>query len=1393
MVKRLHILASSRPEFAPLASRVHAMFFLATPHQGASLARALSKFLAFGSGSSRPFVSDLSRQSLLVETLNREFPKHCRDIRIFSFFETIPTDIGFKKSLIVDRESAILGYTNERVDHLNANHRDICKYRSRDDPNYRVIRNALAAVVRDLRARAQAQVLTAVSDRKQKVRAFLAVQDDIDNNLLAATGRRTNGSCEWILRRSNFQRWLQSSQSSIFFLSGKPGTGKTILSGKVISHLQERGATCSYYFFRHTNRNTAEISSFLLSIARQMAMHDDEVLARCQELQQADEILNQRNFQSIWRKLFLDGVLTATTQHDHYWVIDALDECLDEGELVPMLLKAAELSSVRVFVSTRNAFNERMRPRTFKIDIMSEQISDEDCRSDITLFLEQNVHQLPTTTAQGRDQLMNRIIDKSQGSFLWIHLVFQELKNVYTSADVNLIMDEIPTDMNDLYARILDAMSKTTYGKPLISALIAWTACASRPLSMVELKEALELDIQEMVEDLESAIQDSCRQLIYIDGNSMVQMVHLTARDYLVDPVTKSEFAVVQSEAHNRIIRACLRCLHPGNMRRPRLGRTGGPIPRKAPSSFTRYASETLHQHLRHLSWVDPDVTNALAEFFSSQSVLRWIEYIAAHSDLALLIHTGEALSVFLNVVSEVLPKDSKEIALLTSWSTDLVRLVMQFGGNLKEYPAAIFNLIAPFCPTNTAPRKQFGSVPRGITVRGVQTEDWGDCLSTLSNPSQQHSSIASSKSHFAIGCVSGKIMVFQHVLYHRIAVLEHSEPVRLLSFGDQDNLLLSAGFKCVRLWDVCTKTELLSLSTPQHCMALSLANQGKLVFAATKDHQLKIWDVVDGRLQHSVNWTDGLQASALPLYRRPTRANFSVDAQLLAIVYKGQDILVWDIEGDCLYDIFNRELGATGFESHPYSSSGVRCLAFGTGASTDLLAAAYIDGEMVLFDITSGEIRKRRIDSFAHVMARSPDGSKLATADPAGTIHIFYFDTLEPLYRIDSVQPGIQDLAFSGDGQHLLDVRGSQCRVWGPAALAGHGDRPNSMQMGKVQAKSVEEAILITSIACQAEGEVFYCGKEDGSVSVYATESGMHISTLFSHASGVSIVSLEYDSKTHTITSTDTSSRVMIHRLVMRTTNSVTAKVMFDHRTASSINQLLCRPDLDRILFCSADTADLRCPSSDEHVSKLEYLQREDCHWTSHPKSPGQLLAVTRTSVHIFSWDSLVRLTPIKGLSLESEVPSPLCPRSALVVFDSTHLAIMYCDPSRPLAHCQLVLLDVAYLFPESESISPARGYEHLSCQAIHLIGSIGSHATERLVFLREGSWVSTIMSKEAKDGRIASHFFFPAAWVAAATQLNLMIRVTVRGDVLIVKGEEVAVIRRGLVRPEFMSLSQS
>jgi hypothetical protein len=120
------------------------MYFLATPHHGASSAQLLSTILRATHSGNRPFVVDLHHDSPTIQAINDEFRHYEGNLQLYSFFETKPTTFGgIKDKIIVKKNSAVIGYPKERTDHLDADHRGVCKFDSPSDPNFITAKNAL--------------------------------------------------------------------------------------------------------------------------------------------------------------------------------------------------------------------------------------------------------------------------------------------------------------------------------------------------------------------------------------------------------------------------------------------------------------------------------------------------------------------------------------------------------------------------------------------------------------------------------------------------------------------------------------------------------------------------------------------------------------------------------------------------------------------------------------------------------------------------------------------------------------------------------------------------------------------------------------------------------------------------------------------------------------------------------------------------------------------------------------------------------------------------------------------------------------------------------------------------------------------------------------------------
>ena len=1389
VIKKAYILAQQFQEFESIAERVRAMFFLATPHRGSDLAALLTRILHVAHGA-RPFVQDLHRNSLATQSINDEFSHNCQKLQLFSFYETLPINYIIGKGLVVDKDLAVLGYGNERTAYMHANHRDICKYADRKDPNYQTMRNALASVVDSLRSRTS--LTQHDTGQLSLLSTALDMSDAVEDDFIGIESRRVSGTCEWLMEKESFQKWRDcSSEAKIYWVSAKPASGKTVLSGYIIRYLRELDEDCGFYFFDSGNKAKATISSWLRSMAWQMAVKHSEILMTVLEVYKRDDQLAKADYRTIWRKLFLDGIMKVKLDRPQYWVVDALDECKSDVELVPLLFKLSEMSNVRFVITSRSRYEAYGRTVSTKTTVISEGISADDTRSDILKYLNENIEFLPAVDGGGHQSTILKIIEKSAECFLWVKLILEELRHVHTSAEVHQVLEEVPSDMDELYTRILTSMSKAPYGKALAKAILTWTVCSARPLTTQELYFALQLDIKDSIDRIEKSITASCGQLVYIDSRSCVHMVHQTARDFLLQSSMDSEFRIDKKAGHKRLLMTCLQYLCGNEMNGPRHRKLSVQNIVKPRCAFSAYACSALHEHIRYASSTDDDLFFALIKFLTSSNILSWIEHLAQIPDLTCIIQTGRSLRNYLQRRSRSISPIGKDIAMLDSWTTDLVRLVAKFGKTMSASPASIFHLIPPFCPPESAPRKQFAASPRGITVVGLSATSWDDCLSTIVRPSEQLTAVACCDTYFAVGSSNGKFAVYNEITCQEIQELHHSEPVRMLQFGQTGSVIASSGMKTIRLWDVESWQQLWQQDIPRDCLSLCFADEDRLLLGALRNNQLMIWDCASGSLTDSADWTENDDGQRNHAYRRPISAAICVESSLLAVVYRGQHILIWDIESNSPYDTYAKE---TGSSRNPTGTSNIRAfvtggLVFSADPSATLLAASYSDGDLVLFDTTDGIVKEKTLAN-AQILVSSPNGRTLAAADSAGKIQIFDFETLRLLHCISADDYSIKALTFSRDNSRLLDIRGSECRVWDPTALL----RPDEVDENsdtvsvltlpqETMIEPSEDITLIGALACHENGEVLFCGKSDGGIYLYYSNSGAKAEKLISHASNVPIVSLYFDNQSSVLSSVDSSSRVMLHKLILQENVWRALGPSFDHRVGVAIDQVLSNKGATQVLV-SSNSKDVLYSIPEDGSSTFtstEIVEYRPHRWANHPLDPDQLVFMSNERIHLYEWKTLRRLTASDSISLEDNMLSQLSVRFLTSCGQGRHFAATFSESSasryRPR---KLLLWSTSDFVVQSEPTKLPSLYRILADQVRYVIGAY----RQRLVFLDSNGWVCSADVGMPNADRYTRHFFIPIDWLSAGA--NLMIDMTCNGDIVFVKRHEIAVIKRGLETSE-------
>jgi ankyrin repeat domain-containing protein 50 len=120
---------------------------------------------------------------------------------------------------------------------------------------------------------------------------------------------RVEGTCQWILSNSQFRDWGLQHETCLLWISGYPGSGKTILSAYLLDHLDAAASpslriTVCYFFCDGKIETQRDGAAILRSLIHQL-------LVRCRPLikyvKRAYDIQGpqlDRNFSALW-KIFL--------------------------------------------------------------------------------------------------------------------------------------------------------------------------------------------------------------------------------------------------------------------------------------------------------------------------------------------------------------------------------------------------------------------------------------------------------------------------------------------------------------------------------------------------------------------------------------------------------------------------------------------------------------------------------------------------------------------------------------------------------------------------------------------------------------------------------------------------------------------------------------------------------------------------------------------------------------------------------------------------------------------------------------------------------------------------------------------------------------------------------
>ncbi|KAF5641450.1 uncharacterized protein FTJAE_4102 [Fusarium tjaetaba] len=272
----------------------------------------------------------------------------------------------------------------------------------------------------------------------------------------------------------SFNSWLKSDDK-LFYIQGKPGSGKSTLVKFVLNQDQTRNLVqewspdaiiISYFFWKIGSEEQNSIKGLWCSLLYQRLQDQQQLMLstlqqfRHLSLHSEYHDWSVKDLQAVW-----DYVVNLDTRHICIFV-DGLDEIRDKdgfSELAQSIQLISRLPRIKLCVSTRpEAQIMRWLKTTSAEGILLEQLT----RFDMLDFVRKRLSG-PSSAIHlcwGHHEFLSQgLVAKAQGVFLWLHLatrsIIEGIEN-HDSEDMLLTrLHELPGDLEKLYVDMWERLN----------------------------------------------------------------------------------------------------------------------------------------------------------------------------------------------------------------------------------------------------------------------------------------------------------------------------------------------------------------------------------------------------------------------------------------------------------------------------------------------------------------------------------------------------------------------------------------------------------------------------------------------------------------------------------------------------------------------------------------------------------------------------------------------------------------------------------------------------------------------------------------------------------------------------------------------------------------------
>ncbi|KAH8802362.1 mycorrhiza-induced NACHT/WD-repeat protein [Flagelloscypha sp. PMI_526] len=908
--------------------------------------------------------------------------------------------------------------------------------------------------------------------------------------------------------------------SSLFWIFGLAGTGKSTIAQSVCETLEKDGLLASSYFcsLQLDSRNSKHIvPSIAYHLATRYPIFKKHLASKLRDDPECafSRISSQfRDLLCVPWGLFIKEVEAAPLQ-PCVIVIDALDECDNGNEVLGVILDAIdrdELPGIRFLATSRpvdalvqKALKMRRGPQIALHEVKKEEVS-----GDIRLFFEEQLHETVepatihqlTARADGlfifASTLVKHVVPNSK--FMTRSEIQEKLRQIFLPREGEKVVG-----LDALYNHILhDTLSLEEFGNDgfqLRLLVVQIVVCTEQATTADVIADLLDYDVKDVI-----GIVNSLHSVLFTRGlGEPIYVIHASFHDFIVSRA-QGQFKCNLSSIHLRLSEACLGGMEEKlkfnicNIKSSFTTSDDLPAPLDSIGEPLAYACRYWWAHVQHCTQaVQEGMRQRISEMMEKKG-LFWIEVMTLLEDERrcqdILTGISKASSMALEAGAE---RSDWELQSLALEAADMVSTFISISPKMTSH---LYLSILSLWDGKHLERwlSQFQMLPRVVSrkVDGSRNTKLivnvgSFVLSVAFSPDGKRVVSGSGQS---LGSSDNSVRIWDAESGEQVAKLDgHGSEVRSVAFSPEGKRVVSGSDdNSVRIWDAESGELVAKLDGHGSSVnSVAFSPDGKRVVSGSSDTSVRMWDAESGR---QVAELDGHRSSV-------NSVAFSPDGKRVVSGSLDKSVRIWDAESGEL--VAKLDGHGDSVLSVAFSLDGKRVV---SGSS---------DTSVRMWDAESGrqiaELDGHR--SPVNSVAFSPDGKRIVSGSDDNSVRMWDTKSGRQVAKLDGHGSWVNSVAFSPDGKRV--VSGSwdkSVRIW---------DAESGEQIAKLDA----HGSLVNSVAFSPDGKRVVSGSRDKNVRIWDAESGKQVAELDGHGSSVNSIAFSPDGKRVVSGSRDNSVRI--------------------------------------------------------------------------------------------------------------------------------------------------------------------------------------------------------------------------------------------------------------------------